>query len=384
MEKVFGASKTKNLIFAVAFIVIWGGFTLLNYLVPSQDFSEAENRALAQFPNYTTPRLLDGHFMNDMDTYLNDQFVGRPYWVAGQSLIEFGLGKREINGVYISSNDQLRHYPPGNDLISTANVQGINAFAAKYGMPTTVMLVPSSTYTLRGSLPYTATEWDEGAFIQTVYSGLSGAVHTVDAAGALAAENSQYIYYRTDHHWTTYGASLAYRALAQTLGLPDRTAELDVTPLSTDFSGTTQARSGFPLTEPDVMEQYQTGLVLRYETYGIEGDAYETRAYDSIYFPEYLEQKDKYTYFLGPLKPYVTIYTGANTGKKLLIFKDSYAHCLTPMLLADYDEIRLVDLRSVKAEDIGEFVDAARYDEALFLYSADTFSQQLGPGLLAE
>ena len=38
------------MIFAVAFIVIWGGFTLLNYLVPSQDFSEAENRALAQFP----------------------------------------------------------------------------------------------------------------------------------------------------------------------------------------------------------------------------------------------------------------------------------------------------------------------------------------------
>lgn len=382
MDKVIGSSPVKNRIFALAFALLWGGIVLVNFITPPQSFSQAENRSLASFPAYTTQRLLDGAFMEEMNTYLNDQFVGRPYWVSGQSLIEYGLGKREISGVYIGDNALYRHYTGENPTVTEANVDGVNAFAETYGIPTALMLVPSSTYVYRDSLPRWAPSWDEGAYIGGVYARLAG-VAPVDVLAALQAQGGNAAYYRTDHHWTTHGAFLGYRQVAAAFGLPDRADELSITTVSTDFMGTNQSRSGFPLVRADAIDRYEIGHAERYETYGLVDGAYAVTEYDSIYFPEYLAQKDKYSYFLGGLQPYATIYTGADTDRKLIIFKDSYAHCLAPMLLADYSEIRLVDLRSFKAEDYGAFVDAGRYDEALFLYSTDTFAQQLGPGYFA-
>lgn len=383
MDKVFGAGKMKNRVFALVFALVWGGLVLFNFVMPAQSFSQAENRVLASFPKYTTARLLDGDFMEDMNTYLNDQFVGRQYWVSGQSLLEYGLGKRELNGVYVAGDALYRHYPPENAAVSEANVKGINAFAEQYDIPTRVMLIPSSTYTHRDQLPLFATSWDEGAFIRQMYGGLLESIEAIDLIDTLSGQSPEPVYYRTDHHWTSYGAWLGYQQYAERAGLPQRESELVTSLLSTDFLGTNHSRTGFPLVQPDTMELYQIGDVVSYETYGIVDGDYVSTEFDSMYFPEFLEQKDKYSYFLGYLQAYVTIHTGADTDRTLIIFKDSYAHCFVPMLMADYSEIRLVDLRSLNADDYGAFVEAQRYDEALFLYSTDTFSQQIGPARLA-
>ncbi len=383
MEKIIGSGKGKNIAFSLAFIIIWAGIALLNYVWPNQTFSQAENRSLAAFPQYSLKRLLDGDFMNDMNTYLNDHFLGRQYWVAADSLKEYALGKREISGVYIGKNALYRHYPNAGMGITLANIQGINAFAEKYSMPTYFMLVPSSTYVLQERLPKLAPFWDEEAYIEKAYDALNESVKTVDVLSTLALERGNDIYYRTDHHWTGHGAYLGYLQLVKALGLPDRSAELEISPVDQSFLGTNHSRTGFPLVSPDTIELYQIGRAERFETYGQVDGEYKTTQHGSMFFPEFLQQKDKYAFFMGRLQPYVTIYTGADTDRKLLIFKDSYAHCLAPMLLEDYSEIRLVDLRSLVSDDHGALIEAQRYDEALFLYSTDTFSQQMGPDRLA-
>lgn len=379
MDKIFSAGKGKNRVFAIVFILIWGGLTLFNFIKPDQEFSQAENRTLSSFPYFSTQRLLDGDFMDDMNTYLSDQFAGRPYWVAGYNLFDYAIGQREINDVYVTRQGLYRHYPAENETISNSNIQGINAFAQTYGMPTTVMLVPSSTYIYQDRLPFLATAWDEGTYIEQAYAGLSEGIKTIDATAALKAEKDSYIYYRTDHHWTSYGAYLAYLQLAEVTGLPNRQAQLQTEVVSDSFLGTNHSRTGIPFVQADTIERYQIGQVQHYETTTLENNEYITSEYDSMYFSEFLTQKDQYSYFLGRLQPYVTITTGAQTGKKLIIFKDSYAHCLVPMLMEDYSEIRLVDIRSLFTDDYGALVDVTRYDEALFLYSTDVFSQQLGP-----
>ena len=66
-----------------------------------------------------------------------------------------------------------------------------------------------------------------------------------------------------------------------------------------------------------------------------------------MYFSEFLDKKDKYAYFLGQNQPAITVY-GNSGGGKLLIFKDSYAHCMAPMLLEkNFSQVTLVDLRYV-------------------------------------
>lgn len=371
--------KTKNLIFFWAFVVVWGAIALWNGVTPAQEFSEAENRYLKKFPKFTVATMLDGKFEDDVNTYLNDHFAGRPYWVSGQSLAEFVLGKREINSVYIGNNALLGDMSKPDEAVTDKNIAGINAFAQEHKIPVYATLVPSAAAIQPEKLPPFAAVWDERGYIDGVYSKLSAAVTTVDVYNALAVNGDKYIYYRTDHHWTTYGAYLAYDALTGPMGLKPRTrGDFAVNVVSNNFLGTYHSKTGFPLVNADVMERYRAGEAVSFEVF----DGIETKTYDDIYFDEFLTKKDKYSYFLGQVQPYVTITTKSDSGRRIIIFKDSYAHCLTPMLLGDFSEIRLVDLRFINADKLDTMLDIKRYNEALFIYSTDVFSHQNGAGML--
>ena len=94
--------------------------------------------------------------------------------------------------------------------------------------------------------------------------------------------------------------------------------------------------------------------------------------YGDMYFPEYLTQKDKYSYFTGTNEAYEKIVTKADTHRKLLIFNDSYTHSLVPYLTRDYGEIDLIDLRYVNVP-VDTLIDIHDYQDVLFLYSVDVF-----------
>jgi hypothetical protein len=63
----------------------------------------------------------------------------------------------------------------------------------------------------------------------------------------------------------------------------------------------------------------------------------------------------------------------AATARKLLIFKDSYAHCFAPFLLPHFDEIHLIDLRYWRQNPIS-YMEEHGIRQVLFLYNADDFS----------
>jgi len=371
--------KTKNKIFFWVFVVVWGSLAVWNVFTPVKEFSESENRVLQSFPEFSVDTLLDGKYIDDVNTFLNDQFAGREYWVSGQTLMEYGLGKREVNGVYLGNKALFSDMPPADMDRTEANINGINAFAARYGLPTYVMIIPGSTSVQREKLPVFAQGWDEESYIAQANVLFCNEVTPVPIYGVLRDHRQEYIYYRTDHHWTSYGAYLAYKQLAPVMGLPERQQEdFAISTVSTEFYGTHHSKTGFSLVDPDNIEVYSVGRVTDYKVFG---GTEETR-YPSIYFEDYLNKKDKYSYFLGQIQPYVTVYTASDSCKKLIIFKDSYAHCLIPMLLDDYSEIRLVDLRFINKLEFDQLLHISDYDEALFLYSTDVFSHQIGPGKL--
>lgn len=370
---VAGKRRTsgKNLFFFYVFALVWVALTVFNMVMPAQSFSEAENRPLASWPNFSVGRLLDGEYAEDINIYLNDHFVGKNIWIGGQAVMEFSLGKREINGVLVGRDALFTRYAPPDDAIAAANLEGINRYAAAYDMPVSLMLVPSAASVQPQLLPARVQVWDENAFVADMYGGLSGGIVPVDVSRALLGHAEDYIFYRTDHHWTTYGAFLGYQAWCAANGRPvPMASEFDIDTVSRNFLGTLDSRSGFRFITPDEIERYQRGEATSFTVF----NGVEEVTYDSIFFEDFLARKDQYSFFLGQVQPCVTIKTGAGTGKSLIIFKDSYAHCLTPMLLSEYDEIRLVDLRYINGLDIALEMEADRYDEAMFLFSADVFA----------
>jgi hypothetical protein len=363
----------KNKAFAFVMIIIWGALALWNLFTPTRVSSEAENRDLQQFPAYTHRKLLDGGFMNSMNDYLNDQFAARDIWVTAKSLMEYGLGKREINGVYVGRDAMYGHLMPEISDFAEKNIDGINSFADRYGVPTAFMLVPSSASVQPEGLPAFADSWDEEPFIGGVYSQLNSNVTPVDIFSVLRSHRDEYIYYRTDHHWTSYGAWLGYQSLAVAMDIVPRSqAECNVSTLSKSFYGTYQSKTGLYFAEADTLQLYEYG---RATAYVATDGPFEVER-DSPYFEEFLTKKDKYSYILGQVKPIVNITTDSDSGKRLIVFKDSYSHALIPMLFEDYSEICLVDLRFYSSNDYDADFGFADYDQALFLYSTDTFGHQ--------
>jgi hypothetical protein len=235
------------------------------------------------------------------------------------------------------------------------------------------MLVPSAAAVQRDRLPAFAQSWDQAAFIDSTAERLAASgIVPVDVYATLAAHKDEYVYYRTDHHWTTDGAFLGFKELSKAMGLPARQeSDFTVRTLSDAFDGTLYSKSGYRNVTADTIKTYDIGKAIDMTVW--EGE--EATVLDSIYNEEFLATKDKYAAFLDGNQALLTIRTASDRGKRLIVFKDSYAHCLVPMLLADYSEITVVDLRYLTSV-VSDALDLSGYDEALFLYSMDTFTHE--------
>lgn len=351
------------------FYLFFSGWVILlsyNFFTPNVAFSANENRFLSTLPEFSVKALLSGSYMAKLDEYVNDHFAFRDTWISLQSDLEYSLGKRESNGVYIGKNALFSKLAEVDEKIIENNLQGMLDFYATTQKPTVVMLVPSAAEITPNKLPLFAQSWPQEPLIQQIYGAAKG-MTGISLAATLHEHAEDYIYYRTDHHWTTFGAYLAYTEYCKVLGL--KPAEYRAETVSRDFNGTLFSKSGVRFIEPDEMEAFQSSAAI-----GLKLESKnEPVFYDSVYFPEYLQVKDQYAYFLGQNQAIVTLFGNQSTGKKLLMFKDSYAHCLAPMLLQHYDEIVLVDLRYMNNE-IGDLVEIDKFDQVLYLYSLDTFN----------
>ena len=100
-------------------------------------------------------------------------------------------------------------------------------------------------------------------------------------------------------------------------------------------------------------------------------DGMEIKEYESIYFREYLEEKDKYLVYLGQNQPLITIKTDVKNDRKLLVIKDSYANVFIPFLTQHYREITVLDLRFIRTS-YNNIINMDDYNQVLILYNALT------------
>lgn len=362
----------KNKIITVLFLILVFGFTAFDLLTPDREFSEWENRDLADRPEITLKTFFSGDFGSDYETYMTDQFALRDTLVKVKYLSDKTLLKTDAGGIYLTDNALYTIQSKIDENTVRKNIKAMETFAENSALPTSFMLIPSSTFTERENLPPFAEVIDEKALFDSLEFEEVSFVNVLDLF-----ENNENLYFRTDHHWNENGALLAYNAYRKHLEKEELNKnDFAVSTVSEEFSGTSVSKSGAVGIEPDTLEKWERGKVLSLEVY----DGMKIDTFESIYFEEYLDKKDKYSYYLGQNQPIVRIKTDSDGGK-IIIFKDSYAHNLSQLLVGDYSEIVLVDLRYIKAKvtsllENNFALTLSDFDEALFLYSVDTFTTQ--------
>ena len=171
------------------------------------------------------------------------------------------------------------------------------------------------------------------------------------------------------------GAYAAYCLLMQAQGrTPAAPDTFDVERVA-GFYGTSYAKSGLWLTAPDEIELW-TDPALQTVTTVYDANRAEPIRQEGILFRAYLDEADKYPVFLSGNHARVHIETSAETGRHLLVIKDSYAHALAPFLAEEYQTINLVDLRYFKQETVSDWLAAnPSVDEILFVYGLQSMAE---------
>ena len=359
-----------SLLFALLAAIVLG-FFLAGLLLPDQSFSENENKVLAQLPKFSWNNLVSGKFSTDYEKYVADQFPLRDEWIAGKSIAEFTLLKTENNGVLYGADGYLfqKYTAVGEDTLDK-NLAALEAFAAGTDAPVTALIVPSSYAVLEDKVPNGAPLADQSAPLASLNARLEDAgLRSVDLLAALSAHADDYIYYRTDHHWTTYGAWLAYEALenGDVRFAYDETAAVTVE----GFLGTSYSKCKAFNAQPDVIRYFPalTGALRTTQSNGVN-------AYESIYNVEQFAKRDKYSGFLYGNSSYIEIETAPGADKKdaALLIRDSYADSLAPYLTEHYNKIVLVDPRYYNAS----FADLSQqgFDDIFILFGFENLATE--------
>lgn len=409
-------------------------FLLLVGLISTFDkdptYSESEKRQLKTRPKFTISGLLDGNFFIDYREYFADTFPGREnlmedntklnhfYYFSGlsgenseQLVINFDSNAAQHGqslkdpdattpsgattpteqqdtpkvtepqaaveqlGNVIVVGDRAMDVPYGDNAKIKRYAQAVNGLAALLGsdVKTWSMPVPNAAEFYAGS-SWNTGHYSQKAMFQTLQENLSANVTYVDAYSEIAKHTDEYIYFRTDHHWTHLGAYYAYTALGKAAGFTAESRSDFATGQWENFVGSMYTYiANYPQAailkeNPDTVHYWKPNADCTTYYYS------DTNLTDGVLMGTICkireEVDNKYLTFMGGDHP-VTIVTTDTEGPCIMVIKESYGNALISWLTSHYSKIILIDPREyfdIRSDiDLKAFAESQGVDELLVI-----------------
>ena len=412
---VSDAAKTLGLLLPSLILCVGFALGLCWFLRPAE--SDTEKRELTKFPTFTVEAFLSGEFTDQVSLWYADTFPGREglikayhgveslFGLRGEQLQQGDLGDdvpdgpmqitpddpdasdrpvsggeegEKMGGYYLSGDTAYELY--------SFNEKGAQTYASLMNEAADLLGGQAEVYDLIIPLHYSVALGadvqdsmnlpDAARAIRYMYSGMNDTVRTVDVHAALMAHRDEYIYFRTDHHWTATGAYYAYEAYCKQAGLTP-------TPLSSyekmafeGFLGTLYSKTGQPSAmgnRPDTVEAYVP--VGTNDQYILDENGGERTRYrggvvrrDTDAF--YANAASKYNCFLMGDHPLIEIHneniSADRKGTTVLLVKESFGNAFAPFLVDSYEHVYVVDYRYY-AGSLTDLVRDKDVDDVIFL-----------------
>ncbi|MGM9662817.1 MAG: DHHW family protein [Oscillospiraceae bacterium] len=399
----------EQLTVALFTLALFEGCVLSQILPLRPSYSEEEKRELAKFPAFSLSSLADGSYFRGVSLWFSDTFPFREELVELNSLVESLHGSSPIQisgsveqgddipdpdapdgadnpepepepepekdqkpfqdddgidenytdpedpgavqkfGAVLQVGDTAYEYYGFSESAAKSYAGMVNSAAALLGENVQVytMVVPNSMgVMLPDSLRDSVKTSDQEKAIDYIYSQMSERVQTVPIYATLRSHRSEYIYYRTDHHWTALGAYYAYTKLASLQGW-------DAWPLSQytevnygDFLGSFYSSTGKSAAlknNPDQLIAYLPFYEYDFVYWDRSGSAHNSPMIQNV---SNWAKSSKYSAFICGDQPYEEIENHAVTdGSACVILKESYGNAFVPFLAAHYQHTYVVDYR---------------------------------------
>ncbi|MFM9026938.1 MAG: DHHW family protein [Bacteroidota bacterium] len=381
-------------------VLLSGG--ILFFLLPKKQISESENRRLAPLPLLTSDAFLYGNYSDSMEQYYSDNFIFRDSLIEWAYVFKDHFGHRDqdfqvfeqtsttkkkssesievaqmlisaavdsmtrktdslsleieeediepddaefqtINSIVISRGSAIQSFH-GSNYSAQNFAKLVSEYRQAFGpdMDIFCMAIPvGSDFYLPAS--YTDNHHRESDFINEFYNNLEKSIIGVRAYENLAKHKSEYIKFNTDHHWTGRGAFYAYEAFCQAAGFTPNPMSAFTRKVIPNFLGSLyfRTKSADLRRNPDSVEYFKIPDPTRVSIY--KADMSYSRS-SNLYY-ETARGSGGYGVFLGGDHPLTQIISTPKTGKKLMIFKDSYGNAFAPFMASLYDEVYVVDYR---------------------------------------
>lgn len=356
--------------------------------------SESEKRTLTKFPKLTVESFLSGEYTAEISLWYSDTYPLREsmvnanfkfkdlYGIKGEQLLLMGGGAAgeggdTVGGYYVKDNTAYE--------LCTATKSSSDKYISAINTAYSLLKGKANVYNIVVPLHYAVSLSAEDIsiiqqslnlannkeIIDYIYSNLNSGIKTVDAYSALKSHSNEYIYFRTDHHWTARGAYYAYEKFCKIKGISP-------TPLSRyeklefgGFLGTLYEKTQRPVALESAKDTIEAFVPIGTNDMTVhEKDGTITNQYEIVctYTDRmYQSAGSKYNCFIAGDNPLTEIHNKAkNDGSSVLIVKESYGNAFVPFLVDSYEYVYVIDYRYWKGT-FSSFIDEKDIDDVIFL-----------------
>lgn len=347
----------------IIFVVFIG-----NLVVSDKNFSEMENRTLVQKPKLSVKSIVSGEYTEQYEKYISDQVILKDNFMITKTIFNLLLGQKNQNGVTLIGKKLIQDFRYDKENFNK-NISHINSFCNSLDVKCNFVAIPNAIGMINNEQ-------------RDIMNNLEvfGNVNYINLFETLFSHKNEYIYYNTDHHWTSLGAKYAYEKISTTPPTTSSNKKVDVEPIivSNNFLGSLYSK--MPLAKPqshnersEIINWQVPDSIIKYDMDKLVKKIYiaGTNVYsNSLYFKKNLKKKDQYLYFLDGNHALIKIDTKSDIDKKILILKDSYSNSLIQFFVQDYNQIEVLDLRYLNI-DIKDYVKNNNFDEVFLIYNLD-------------
>ena len=400
--------------YALPFLTVLAILTVAAFIIPLRPtMSEREKRELTAFPSFTREALLSGEYFDDITLWFSDTFPGRETWLDVADFTESLHGYSEISVVDDENIvDQLLNggstqgeseYPEITPMPTPTPWGGVDAGEGAEVHMGKIIQIGDSAFNRLGysktccedyaaSLNHLAellkdkgvrvisapaptaigvmveaqymkklNSVDPAFLLEEIHGRLNDKVIGVDTVTPLRNHNSEYIYFRTDHHWTALGAYYAYAAVCEELGMePADINDFTVSDRG-EFKGTHTSKVARPQKlKADTLYAYlppqEIQAYVEYKQGPKKVPLIKDIADDKIF--------SKYLTFLGGAFELLRLENPEiQDGSTCLILKDSYGNAFAPFVTQNYQTVYVMDYRSFHRSNLSKFVEKYEVDD---------------------
>ena len=413
--------NTKNLFNKIMIASFCGvmvlGFVLGLAFFLRPNYSESEKRELTKFPTFTVSTFLSGEYTEQISTWFADTFPFREGLIALNDTVtslkgfgseQFQSGAANLGGEQNqggNAGDNFGGNVGGSEDVKVETIAGYyiqgdtayemyyqnkansERYAALINQAASKLNGKAKVYTVVVPLAYAYNDkvlkktdaTDPKAAIDSIYANVTHKnAYKVDAYSALGAHKDEYLYFRTDHHWTARGAYYAYTAYCQSAGLTAHELGYYEKLEFGGFLGTLYSHTKAPALQkhPDTVEAFVPRGTNNLYVHTADGERSKftggvvRKDTDTMY----AAAASKYNCFLtsdNPLGTKQSYYCSIENpniqdGSAVVLVKESFGNCFAPFLVDHYQYVYVIDYRYFDG-DLTEFVTEKGAGAVIFL-----------------